>query len=194
MRTVCVFCGSSLGARPAYQQAAQALAQVLVQQGCSLVYGGGKVGLMGVVADAVLAAGGRVIGIIPQFLAEQEIAHTGLSELHIVESMHDRKASMAELADGFIALPGGYGTLEEFCEILTWAQLGLHQKPMGLLNVAGYYDPLLHLFDSAVSEQFLRADLRQIVLESSDPQHLLQQMRNYQPKQVNKWDGLPVQP
>lgn len=194
MRSICVFCGSSLGARPVYQQAAVALGQVLVQRGLRLVYGGGNVGLMGVVADAVLAAGGEVIGVIPEFLAAKEIAHPHLTQLHVVASMHDRKAMMADLADGFIALPGGFGTFEEFCEILTWAQLGLHQKPQGLLNIDGFYDPLLTLFNQAVENKFIRQDLRQLVLEDSDPNSLLNQFAHYQAPTVEKWTDLPLKP
>lgn len=194
MRSICVFCGSSLGARPVYQTAAIALGQVLAQRGLQLIYGGGNVGLMGVVADAVLANGGEVIGVIPEFLAAKEIAHPNLTQLHVVASMHDRKALMAELSDGFIALPGGFGTFEEFCEILTWSQLGLHHKPQGLLNIAGYFDPLLQLFDQAVTEQFLRADLRGLVLQASDPDSLLDQFQHYQAPTVEKWADLPIKP
>jgi len=194
MKYICIFCGSSLGFRPAYREAAEAMGEVLVKRGLELVYGGGNVGLMGLIADAVLAAGGEAIGVIPEFLAEKEIAHTGLTQLHIVNSMHDRKALMAKLADAFIALPGGYGTLEEFCEILTWAQLGLHQKPQGLLNVEGYYDPLLQLFDRAVDDQFLRADLRNLVIEADDSEVLLDRLASYQSSYVDKWVGLPIKP
>jgi uncharacterized protein (TIGR00730 family) len=194
MKYVCVFCGSSLGSRPAYQEAAQAMGEALVQRGMGLVYGGGNVGLMGLIADAVMTAGGEVIGVIPEFLAAKEVAHTGLTQLHTVNSMHDRKALMAELADAFIALPGGYGTLEEFCEILTWAQLGLHQKPQGLLNVEGYYDPLLQLFDRAVDDQFLRADVRNLVIEADDPEIMLDRLASYKSTYVDKWVGLPIKP
>ncbi|MBD3880400.1 TIGR00730 family Rossman fold protein [Phormidium tenue FACHB-886] len=187
MKYICVFCGSSAGARPAYQAAAELMGQTLVKRGLGLIYGGGKVGLMGTVADAVMAAGGEAIGVIPAFLAAKEIAHTGLTQLHVVESMHERKALMAEIADGFVALPGGYGTFEEFCEVLTWGQLGLHQKPYGLLNVEGYYDALLQLFDHAVHEQFLKPVHRSLVLQSTDPNHLLELLLNYQPQTVDKW-------
>ncbi len=142
---------------------------------------------MGLVADAALAAGGEVIGVIPEFLETKEIAHRGLTRLEVVDSMHDRKNRMAELADGFIALPGGYGTLEEFCEILTWGQLGLHKKPCGLLNIAGYYTPLIQLFDQAVTEAFLKQELRSLVLEALTPVQLLTAFRNYQPRLVDKW-------
>lgn len=187
VKTICVFCGSSPGARPSYQQAAQAMGETIAKRGWSLVYGGGRVGLMGIVADAALAAGGTVIGVIPEFLADKEIAHAGLTKLQIVQTMHERKALMADLADGFVAMPGGYGTFEEFCEVLTWAQLGLHQKPYGLLNVEGYYDLLLKLFDHALNEQFLRPAHRSIVLESADPEDLLERMMQYQPQNVDKW-------
>lgn len=187
MRQICIFCGSSMGRRLEYQQAAVEMGQAIARRNYALVYGGGRVGLMGVVADAVLAAGGKVIGVIPEFLDAKEIAHQGLTQLHIVRSMHERKALMEELADGFVALPGGYGTLEEFCEILTWAQLGLHRKPQGLLNVEGYYDPLLRLFDQTVDEGFLKPEQRQIVLEATGPEQLLTLMENYQPQVVEKW-------
>jgi uncharacterized protein (TIGR00730 family) len=178
-----------MGNRPAYKLAAQAMGETLARQGLGLVYGGGNVGLMGIVADATLAADGEVIGVIPEFLNAKEIAHTGLTKLHVVGSMHERKALMAELSDAFVALPGGYGTLEEFCEILTWSQLGLHQKPQGLLNVESYYEPLLRLFDQAVTEQFLKPELRSLVLEASNPEDLLDLMANYQPPRVEKWIG-----
>lgn len=189
MNYICVFCGSSFGAKPAYQQAAQTMGAALARRGLGLVYGGGRVGLMGTVADAVLAAGGEVIGVIPEFMAEKEIAHRGLSQLHIVGSMHERKAMMAALSDGFIALPGGYGTLEEFCEILTWTQLGLHQKPHGLLNVEGYYDHLIQLFDHAVAEEFVKPRHRSIVLTAVEPDQLLDQFASFKPEKVDKWTG-----
>jgi uncharacterized protein (TIGR00730 family) len=194
MKFVCVFCGSSLGSRSVYTQAAQAMGKALVDRGLGLVYGGGKVGLMGVVADAVLMAGGEVIGVIPEFIAVKEIAHQDLTQLHVVQSMHDRKAMMAALSDAFIALPGGYGTLEEFCEILTWSQLGLHQKPQGLLNVEGYYNSLLQLFDTTVAEQFVSKDLRSLVLEATEPDVLLDLLAAYQPHSVDKWQNMPIQP
>jgi hypothetical protein len=163
------------------------MGETLGQRGLGLVYGGANVGLMGAVANATLAVGGEVIGVIPEFLVAKEIAHTGLTKLHVVGSMHERKALMAELSDAFVALPGGYGTLEEFCEILTWSQLGLHHKPQGLLNVEGYYESLLRFFDQAVTEQFLKPELRSLVLEASDPEQLLDLMANYQPRSVDKW-------
>ena len=154
---ICVYAGSNPGAKAAYAEAAGDLARLLAERGIGVVYGGGKVGLMGILADTALAAGGEVIGVIPQDLIDREIGHTGLTELHVVGSMHERKALMAELSDGFVALPGGAGTLEELIEIYTWSQLGLHDKPMGVLNVAGYYDGLAALLDHAVQEGFLRA-------------------------------------
>jgi len=159
----CVFCGSSAGTNPVYRAAATELGTALAQAGIELVYGGGHVGLMGAVADAVLAAGGTAIGVIPKTLAEREVAHTGLTELHVVESMHDRKALMAELSDGFVALPGGFGTFEEFCEVVTWVQLAIHVKPCHLLDVNGYYEPLIALFDRAVDEGFVNVRNRLII-------------------------------
>src|ERR1041384_3548938 len=169
LKRVCVFCGSNTGSGPAYVEAAESLGKLLAERKMGLVYGGGKVGLMGKIADAVLGAGGEVIGVIPQSLMRKEIAHAGLTELRVVDSMHQRKALMAELSDAFIALPGGFGTFEEFCEILTWTQLGLQRKPCGILNVAGYYDHLLKLFDHAVAERFLKPEHRGIVISDTDP-------------------------
>ncbi|MBW4577147.1 MAG: TIGR00730 family Rossman fold protein [Aphanothece sp. CMT-3BRIN-NPC111] len=182
-----------MGLRPAYKLAAQAMGETLARRDLGLVYGGGNVGLMGIVADAALAAGGQVIGVIPEFLVAKEVAHTGLTKLHVVGSMHERKALMAELSDAFVALPGGYGTLEEFCEVLSWAVLGLHQKPQGLLNVEGYYDPLLRLFDQAMTEQFLNPAFRSLVLEASEPEHLVDKLASYQPPNVNKLIGQDTQ-
>src|SRR6185295_5632911 len=162
MRKLCVFCGSSAGRESGYTALAVQLAHELAQRNIGIVYGGGRVGLMGALADAALAAGGQVIGVMPQALIDREIAHRGLTELRIVGSMHERKALMAELADGFIALPGGMGTFEELCEVLTWAQLGIHKKPCGCLNTLGYYDPLLALLDHATAEQFLKPEHRSL--------------------------------
>ena len=192
MKRICVFCGSNAGNNPLYRAEAEKLGRQLAARGIELVYGAGNVGLMGAVADACLAAGGHVIGIIPEALVGKEVAgrhvdHRELSQLEIVDSMHTRKARMAELADGFIALPGGFGTFEEFCEILTWGQLGFHVKPMGLLNVNGFYDPLLAMFDRAVADGFLRAQNRAMALADSDIEGLLAQMENYQPEPVSKW-------
>lgn len=187
MQRICVFCGSSAGERPAYTEAARQTAQALVERGLGLVYGGGRVGLMGIVADRMLELGGEVIGIMPRALVEKEIEHRGLTELHVVSSMHERKAMMADHADGFIALPGGFGTFEEFCEVLTWAQLGYHSKPCGLLNIADYYAPLLALFDQAVTEGFVRAEHRSIVLVDETPDRLLAQFAAYEPPTIPKW-------
>ena len=173
---VCVFCGSRSGEQPVYAETAVALGTLLAQRGFGLVYGGGNIGLMGLIADAALAAGGEVIGVIPQHLLEREVAHTGLTRLHVVDSMHTRKALMADIADVFVAAPGGFGTLDELCEILTWAQLGLHGKPCGLLNVAGYYDALLGMFDHATREGFLSAQHRQLIVSETDTQHLIDRL------------------
>jgi uncharacterized protein (TIGR00730 family) len=187
MRSVCVFCGSSRGNDPAFTRAAEDLGRAFVRRGMTLVYGGGNIGLMGVAADEVLRGGGRVIGVIPRQLVEKELAHHGVTELRIVGSMHERKALMAELADGFLALPGGYGTVEEFSEVLTWGQLGLHQKPMGMLNVSGYYDHLLQFLDHAVRTNLLRGEHRQLVLECDDAEQLLDRMLHWRPGPVEKW-------
>jgi hypothetical protein len=182
-----VFCGSNPGARECYSKAATELGGILARRGIELVFGGGHIGLMGAIADAVLSSGGKVIGVIPEALVARELVHRAVQDLRVVASMHERKALMAELSDGFIALPGGFGTFEEFCEILTWAQLGLHQKPCGLLNVEGYYDPLLELFDHAVREQFLTHQHRNWVLLDTDADRLLDRMRQFIPPQVEKW-------
>jgi hypothetical protein len=189
MNSICVFCGSSPGNDPAYAQAAQRLGRTLAERGSTLVTGGGHVGLMGVVADAALEAGGEVIGVMPRSLLEREIGHKDLTKLHVVGSMHERKALMSELSDGFLALPGGNGTLEEFFEVLTWAQLGEHGKPCGLLNVAGYYDPLLRVFDQMVEKDFLRGAHRELVLVEEDPVALLQRFEGYEPPKTIKWIG-----
>jgi len=187
MRRLCVFCGSSWGANAHYADVARRMGTLLVQRGIGLVYGGGNVGLMGVLADTVLAGGGHVIGVIPQSLVDLEVAHAGLPDLRVVGSMHERKALMADLADGFIALPGGIGTLEEFCEILTWGQLGFHRKPCGLVNAAGYFDHLMAFLDHAVSERFLRSEHRSMVLVESEPEGLLDRFVVYRPPQLEKW-------
>jgi uncharacterized protein (TIGR00730 family) len=189
MRWVCVFCGSSPGARACYAEAARALGAVLVRRHIGLVYGGGCVGLMGELADTVLAAGGEVVGVIPEAMVPKELAHAGLTALRVVGSMHERKAMMADLADAFVALPGGFGTFEEFCEIVTWAQLGLHRKPCGLLNVDGYYDRLLALFDHAVAEQFVRPLHRSLVLEEHDPERLVLRLAAYHAPALEQWIG-----
>lgn len=179
MKSICVFCGSRLGSKPIYRETAKSVGQLIARQQLRLVYGGGNIGLMGVVADAVLEHGGEVVGVIPGHLQEKEVGHAGLTELHVVSTMHERKALMADLSDAFIALPGGFGTFEEFCEILTWAQLDLHRKPCGLLNVDGFYDPLLTLFDRAVDDGFLRPEYRSMVLTATDADELLMRMRAY---------------
>ena len=187
LKRVCVFCGSNTGSGPAYVEAAESLGKLLAERKMGLVYGGGKVGLMGKIADAVLGAGGEVVGVIPQSLMRKEIAHAGLTDLRVVDSMHQRKALMAELSDAFIALPGGFGTFEEFCEIVTWAQLGLHGKPCGILNVEGYYDQLLGLFDHAVAEKFLHPANRALVIAGKSPDAMLDRLTNHQAPHVEKW-------
>ena len=189
IKRVCVFCGSSPGARPAYASAAAALAQSLVARGITIVYGGGNVGLMGILADTARAAGGEVIGVIPRGLVAKELAHAGLTDLLVVESMHERKALMADLSDAFIAMPGGYGTFEEFCEILTWTQLGLQRKPCGILNVEGYYDPLLQMFDHAVAEQFVKPVHREMFIADAKPESLVERLIEYQVPMVDKCLG-----
>ena len=187
MKRICVYCGSSPGKRVSYIHAAERLAKELVRRDIGLVYGGAHVGIMGRLADAVLAHDGEVIGVIPQALVNKEVAHYGLSELKIVGSMHERKAQMADLADGFIALPGGLGTLEELFEILTWAQLGLHRKPCALLNIDGYYDGLSTFLDHAVHEQFVTPVDRSMLLIESDPKQLLDIFISYRTPQVEQW-------
>jgi uncharacterized protein (TIGR00730 family) len=187
VHSICVFSGSSPGARAEYAAAARALGTELAARGTRLVYGGASIGLMGVVADTVLAAGGEVVGVIPQQLVDKEVAHRSLSDLRVTASMHERKALMAELSDGFVALPGGYGTLEEFAEILTWSQLGLQHKPCGLLNVAEFYRPLLAFFDHAVTERFVRAEHRDLVLADTDAARLLDAFDTWTPPTLDKW-------
>jgi len=187
LRRVCVFCGSSLGTQISYVRAADDMGRLLAERGIELVYGGGNTGLMGRLADASLSWGGRAIGVMPKALVEKEIAHAGLTELHIVESMHQRKALMADLADAFVALPGGYGTWDEFCEILTWSQLGLQRKACALLNVSGYYDPLLQMADRAVDQGFLGDAHRKLLLTDTDPGRLLDRLTNYTVPVVDKW-------
>lgn len=176
LRSICVFCGSNLGAAPVYAEAARALGRELASSGRRLVYGGGKVGLMGVLADAVLEHGGRVTGVIPRHIVDLEVAHDGLTELRVVNSMHERKQLMSDLADGFVVLPGGLGTLDEFFEIWTWSQLALHRKPYALLDVAGYFDALLAFLDHAVREKFMRSEHRDLLVVEFDPHRLLQRL------------------
>ena len=187
MRRVCVFCGSSPGASPTYLATARALGQELARRALGLVYGGASVGLMGAVADGALAGGGEAVGVIPSALEQKELAHGGLTRLEVVSSMHERKARMAELADGFLALPGGMGTLEELSEILTWAQLGLHSKPCAVLDVAGYWRPLVAFFDHAVTERFIRPEHRAMLLVGMEPAALLDAMAAYVPIAHDKW-------
>jgi uncharacterized protein (TIGR00730 family) len=184
---VCVYAGSNPGTDPAYAEATRALGAELAERGIGLVYGGGKVGLMGVVADTVLAAGGEAIGVMPQALIDREIGHAGLTELKVVSSMHERKAEMAELADAFIALPGGIGTLEELVEVYTWSQLGIHEKACGLLNVRGYYNGLVEFLDHAAGEGFLRPQHRAVLSVAADPAELLDALAAYEPPRVAKW-------
>ena len=184
---ICVYAGSNPGADPAYAEAAADLAHVLTGRGVGVVYGGARVGLMGILADTALEAAGEVIGVMPQGLIDREIGHTGLTELHVVASMHERKALMAELSDGFVALPGGAGTLEELIEVYTWSQLGLHAKPMGVLNVNGYYDGLAALLDHAVEEGFLRAEHRAAMHAEPTTEALLERFAGWQPAGIGKW-------
>ncbi len=187
LNRVCVFCGSSDGSDPAYRAEAARFGRVLAARRIGLVYGGGTVGLMGAIADAALAAHAEVIGVIPEHLVDKELAHRGVSELRVVHSMHERKRVMADLSDAFVALPGGYGTLEEFCEVLTWSQLGLHAKPCGLLNVAAYYDPLLRLFDHAVAEGFVRPESRALVVVEDAAERMLDRLSRWQAPPASRW-------
>jgi len=187
MKNICVYCGSSPGRLEAYAIGACTLARALVDRDLGLVYGGAGIGLMGLVADTVLQLGGRAVGVIPAALARKEVVHKGLSELHITQSMHERKTMMAELSDGFIAMPGGIGTFEEIFEIWTWAQLGIHAKPCGLLNVAGYYDALTTFLDHAATEQFLKPQHRSLLIVEHEPEALLDRFASYQPPSVQKW-------
>ncbi len=187
MKRICVFCGSNPGRRAAYREAAVAIGHLLAERNIELVYGGANVGLMGIVANSVLEKGGVVTGVIPEVLVAQELAHRGIQNLRVVGSMHERKALMADLSDGFIALPGGFGTFEEFCEIVTWSQLGLQEKPCGLLNVENYYQPLLALFDHAVEEGFLMPENRKIVLAHEKPEVLLDALLTCKPVSKRPW-------
>jgi len=188
MQSLCVFCGSAKGNKLVYAEEARRLGQALARAGVTLVFGAGHIGLMGVLADAVLEAGGKAIGVIPKVLMDRELAHLGLTQLHIVDTMHQRKALMADLSDGFIALPGGYGTLDETFEILTWAQLGIHARPIGLLNTAGYFDPLLAWIDRAVEDGFIRTEHRALLNVATSPDELLEALRRHQPvSPMPKW-------
>lgn len=187
MKSICVYCGSSTGSSETYATGARQLAASLVKQQLSLVYGGGNVGLMGVVADEVLALGGHVTGVIPQALMDKEVGHTQLSQLHIVRNMHERKALMAELSDGFIAMPGGIGTLEELFEMFTWLQLGFHEKPLGILNIDGFYDSLILFLQQTVEKKFLQEKHLDMLIIESDSDRLLQRCKDFTPPHVNKW-------
>jgi len=187
MRRICVYCGSNTGNRPEYAAAARELADVLIGHDLELVYGGADKGIMGILADAVLEQGGKVHGVIPKMLCEKEVAHDGLTELHVVASMHARKTMMAALSDGFIAMPGGFGTLEEIIEIVTWGQLRFHDKPCGLLNINGYFDHLLCFLDHARDQGFLRSANREMLLCDPDPARLIQQFERYAAPRVDKW-------
>ena len=189
MKTLCVYCGSNPGLLPEYCSAAQRLGHEMADRDIGLVYGGASVGVMGAVADAVLEAGGKAIGVIPHSLATKEVSHDGLDELLVVDSMHERKAKMAELSDGFIALPGGWGTIEEIFEMLTWAQLGFHAKPCGLLNVSGYYDQLFAFLDHAIEQRFVKEEYRPMIIMEESPGILLDRFNSYQAPEVKKWIG-----
>jgi hypothetical protein len=187
MKRIAVYCGSNKGALPEYTAAAQELGSLLAREKIELVYGGGMLGLMGQVADAALKSGGHVIGVIPEKLVIKEVVHEKLPDLRVVKTMHERKALIAELSDGFIALPGGYGTFEEFFEVLAWSQLGWHQKPFGLLNIAGFYSPLVQFLDHTMTEGFIRPKHRDLVLIESQPEKILQRMRDFRPPTEIKW-------
>ncbi|MBT8054285.1 MAG: TIGR00730 family Rossman fold protein [Gammaproteobacteria bacterium] len=189
MKRICVYCGSNPGRLPVFREAARQLGRVLAERGHGLVYGGASVGVMGAVADAVLEHGGEAIGVIPRSLATREVAHDALDQLIVVESMHQRKARMAELSDGFIALPGGWGTIEEIFEMLTWAQLGFHEKPCGLLNVASYYDHLFKFLEQAIAEKFVREEYRPMIMMEQSAVTLLDRFSSYRAPKVKKWLG-----
>lgn len=186
MKSLCVYCGSSIGASPAYADAARQLAKSMVEEDIGLVYGGGNVGLMGVIADEVLRLGGKATGVIPQALMDKEVGHLELTRLHIVKDMHERKAMMAELSDGFVAMPGGIGTLEELFEVFTWSQLGFHEKPIGLLNVDRFYDGLITFLDHVVAERFLRTEQASLLIHEQEPKALLTRLRTFKPQRVEK--------
>jgi len=189
MKYICVYCGSNPGRIMDYREAARSLGRELAGRNLGLVYGGASVGVMGAVADAILECGGKAIGVIPHALATKEISHHGLDQLFVVDSMHERKAKMAELSDGFVALPGGWGTIEEIFEMLTWAQLGFHEKPCGLLNVAGYYDHLFTFLENAIEEQFVKAEYRPMIMMDDSAASLLRRFSDYRAPKVKKWIG-----
>ena len=186
MKSLCVYCGSSMGSAPVYADAARALAKAMVDDNIALVYGGGNVGLMGVIADEVMRLGGEATGVIPKAMMEKEVGHTGLTRLHIVKDMHERKAMMADLSDGFVAMPGGIGTLEELFEVFTWSQLGLHDKPIGLLNVSGYYDGLIGFLKHVVTERFLREEQASLLLHDASPVGMLGRLKTFVPQRYEK--------
>ncbi len=190
MRSICVFCGSSAGNNSTYKGAAVDLGRLLAQKNLRLIYGGGNIGLMGEIAQSVIQGGGSAIGVIPQFLVEKELVYDKLTEIRVVETMHERKATMAELADAFIALPGGFGTLEETVEVLTWAQLGLHEKPIGLLNIDGYYSHLNQFFDHMIAEGFLLGEYKDMLLVEDNPNALLNSLSTYKVPDIDKWGNL----
>lgn len=189
MKSICIYCGSNPGRQEAYSRAARDLARTLVNRNLKLVYGGTSVGIMGLIADTVLQLGGEAVGVIPEALVRKEVAHPNLTELHVTQSMHERKTLMADLSDGFIAMPGGIGTLEEIFEIWTWAQLGFHKKPCGLLNIEGYFDSLTAFFEHAVAEQFVKQPHRSMLLVDSAPETLLDRFASYEPTTIQKWIG-----
>ncbi len=187
MNRICVFCGSKTGSEPLFLEMAIRLGQVLAERGLDLVYGGASIGLMGAVADSVIAGGGKVVGVIPEAMSSKEVAHDGLTEMHVVSSMHERKSMMARLADAFVALPGGFGSFEELLEMITWAQLGIHRKPVGILNVSGYYDPLIQLFERAIEEGFIKPRNRQLFVIEREPDRLLQTLVAHRLPEVKRW-------
>ena len=187
IQAICVFCGANYGKRPSYRESARRVGEILAKRGITLVYGGGNVGLMGALADACLEKGGRVVGVIPRALKEKEIAHKDLSEMHVVGSMHERKAMMADLADAFLTLPGGFGTWDEFCEALTWSQLGLQKKACAFLNVEGYYDALLAMTQRASEDGFIRPEHRELLLVDTDPERIVERLQDYEVPYVPKW-------
>lgn len=187
MKAVCVYCGSSNGVKPVYLETAKAFGRALAADGLSLVYGGGRVGLMGAIADEVLLQGGRAIGVIPELLMSKEVGHTGLTELHVVADMHERKKKMADLSDAFVSMPGGVGTFEELFEVYTWAQLGYHQKPVALLNVDGYYDPLIAMLKHTVDEGFMRAPFFDMLQIAAEPLAMIAKLRHYAPPVADRW-------
>jgi len=189
MQRLCVFCGSKVGVDDGYRRAAAELGRQLAEQDIGLVFGGGSVGLMGVIADAVIQAGGEVIGVLPEMLATKELRHPGVADMRLVPDMHRRKALMAELADAFVALPGGYGTFEELFEIITWAQLGIHRKNIGLLNAAGFFDPLVRMIDHAIQEGFVKEKYRDLILVEERPEALIARLKDYQLPTVKRWMG-----